>query len=75
MELDRSLEQRDCLEVFLPLDKVRAGGLRPRVVWVGLEPIDDGIFVERIDLSGFGLTKSASGAKPGQAGGKAVNPS
>ena len=51
MQPNGTFEQRDRLCKFLLRDEVRAGGVqRPDVVRVVLEPIDDGVFVDRIDL-------------------------
>ena len=55
MQPDGALEQRDRLGEFFLLDEVRAGGVqRPDVVRVVLEPIDDGVLVDRVDLQRVG---------------------
>ena len=61
---DRPLEQRDSLEEFFLLDQVGAGGVeRPDVVRVGLEPVNDGVLVERVDLERGWLGKVRLGGE------------
>ena len=64
MQPDGALKQRNRLGEFFLLNEVRTGGVqRPDVVRVGIQPIDDCVFVDRVDLQRVGPGKVRLGCE------------